>query len=429
MSDHSTAEWGGPEGKSSIFSGGINLGSGGSFFSPFADPAENPPEPAEKQTPAESQTRPAQPEAEPETNSKLIPIQTPQSQEPEELPENPLKAAEQEQRLEQARRKLEELRQKPPMLVYGSVQEAVEQPERTFEELRQELSEDFPELGNAGLVSWSVQYGNQTVSISRPAKETVSEAKKAIEDSPDFLESLTEPKKGKGKQPDFICKVKPFKKMETKGRMSRVYLYPPEGETASPIRIVPARDGRVYRISDTRAGQFITPSGPVPELAELRPGFWPKLPLIPLSLLCQVIAFFRQVMAGSDDKPEALAHILYDLEEERYVVRIPRQRVSRISVEAEGSPEEERYLRYLDIHSHNTMPARFSPTDDKDELSTRLYGVAGRLDQFYPELSLRLSNGGVFHLVSPFQVFQGPSQAFPEEWLSCVKESDGRLAA
>jgi PRTRC genetic system protein A len=48
----------------------------------------------------------------------------------------------------------------------------------------------------------------------------------------------------------------------------------------------------------------------------------------------------------------------------------------------------------LDLHSHHTMPAFFSKTDDADEQGGRLYGVIGHLDQPEPQLALRLGGYG-----------------------------------
>jgi PRTRC genetic system protein A len=44
----------------------------------------------------------------------------------------------------------------------------------------------------------------------------------------------------------------------------------------------------------------------------------------------------------------------------------------------------------LDLHSHQTLPAFFSSTDDGDEREGRFYAVIGRLDRPNPELVLRL---------------------------------------
>ncbi len=44
----------------------------------------------------------------------------------------------------------------------------------------------------------------------------------------------------------------------------------------------------------------------------------------------------------------------------------------------------------LELHSHNTMPAFFSKTDDADEQGGRFYAVIGHLEQANPEIVLRL---------------------------------------
>jgi hypothetical protein len=48
----------------------------------------------------------------------------------------------------------------------------------------------------------------------------------------------------------------------------------------------------------------------------------------------------------------------------------------------------------LDLHSHHTMPAFFSSTDDRDERGGRFYAVMGRLERPRPELILRLGAYG-----------------------------------
>lgn len=67
---------------------------------------------------------------------------------------------------------------------------------------------------------------------------------------------------------------------------------------------------------------------------------------------------------------------------------------------------EERYVIVADVHSHNTMDARFSEIDDEDECATRIYVVVGRLNSFFPDISVRVSNGHKFLDVDPYQIFQ-----------------------
>ena len=88
----------------------------------------------------------------------------------------------------------------------------------------------------------------------------------------------------------------------------------------------------------------------------------------------------------------------------------------------DGLPEE-RYLHYADIHSHNSMEAKVSPVDDQDERATRIYMVVGRLDRFFPDISVRMSCGGTFQELDPATVIEGLGSVFPREWRDNVSTS------
>ena len=60
-----------------------------------------------------------------------------------------------------------------------------------------------------------------------------------------------------------------------------------------------------------------------------------------------------------------------------------------------------------EFHSHGRGRAFFSKTDDRDELGFRIYGVVGRVDTPWPELSLRVGVYGHFASVRWGQVFNG----------------------
>ena len=60
-----------------------------------------------------------------------------------------------------------------------------------------------------------------------------------------------------------------------------------------------------------------------------------------------------------------------------------------------------------EFHSHGHSRAFFSKTDDKDEQGFRVYGVAGRLNKYRPELRLRVGVYGHFAPVQWSQVFEG----------------------
>ena len=61
-----------------------------------------------------------------------------------------------------------------------------------------------------------------------------------------------------------------------------------------------------------------------------------------------------------------------------------------------------------EFHSHGSSRAFFSATDDRDEQAFRIYGVAGRLNDPLPQLSLRVGVYGHFAPVGWSQVFDGP---------------------
>ena len=83
--------------------------------------------------------------------------------------------------------------------------------------------------------------------------------------------------------------------------------------------------------------------------------------------------------------------------------------------------DEEKFPLVMEIHSHNTMPAVFSPTDNKDERMTRLYAVVGKLDHFFPDIKVRCSVGGKFVEISPNDVFESMESDFPSAWKEAVE--------
>ena len=50
---------------------------------------------------------------------------------------------------------------RPPVFSYGGIKEPLQNSAQTFEELRQRKAEDFPELEEAGAVSWRIKYGER----------------------------------------------------------------------------------------------------------------------------------------------------------------------------------------------------------------------------------------------------------------------------
>lgn len=332
--------------------------------------------------------------------------------------ENPIAAAFERKTAENTKKGLLE---KPPVFYHKGVKEDIEDASMTFEELRIRKSEDFTDLEEGKRVSWSVEYCGIRKEVKDPKGTTIISMKETIERSREFLEAL---KKSKEKYP--CCYVKPKVEMKTKGNAAYKGKFGSLEEARASdkvICLIPARDGRIYELRKMEQGEFIAPKNNVVDLSEIRAGFTPALPKIPAQLMGEIVAFFRTFMTENEEN-EALALIYWDKEEKRFFAYVPKQSVCKEEVEADlrGCPydDEERYICYADIHSHNSMDAFFSGKDDRDERSTGLYLVLGELDHFYPEIKARIFCGDSFVPIDPNLVIEGLEQPFPKEWLEQV---------
>ena len=313
---------------------------------------------------------------------------------------------------------------KAPIFSYGSAKEPIEDASITFEELRIRKADDFPELESGKSVSWRVKYGTVTKSVTDPNADTVAKLKEEIERSKAFLDGLKKAKTDKDRNPD--CLVSPVVIAKSKGIAAYAGVFPSvEAARASDkvICILPANDGKIYEMRKSELGEFIAPKHKVVDFAEVRAGFTPALPLIPRELMGQIISFFRSFM-NEGMEYEAMVFLYWDRQEKEFVVYVPKQTASKASIHADladNTLPEDRYLHYADIHSHNSMPAKFSGIDDADERATRLYIVVGRLDRFYPDVTARVSCGGTYLPIDPHLVMEGVGEEFPAEWLDQVE--------
>ena len=131
-----------------------------------------------------------------------------------------------------------------------------------------------------------------------------------------------------------------------------------------------------------------------------------KLPRIPGHILQDILADARQ-----DISREFMYLVRFDALTGRYVIDRPEQNGTGIHVGYNPSANSD---VVLEIHSHHTMPAFFSPTDNRDEQGGRWYAVMGRIHQEQPQLALRLGMYGqwafnlpgtvLFEHLGPFEV-------------------------
>ena len=310
---------------------------------------------------------------------------------------------------------------KLPVFSYAGVTEEVEDTSITFEDLRIAKSEDFPELDDGKRVTWTVEYGKISKPISAPKKTEIAKCKSEIEASKEFLDAL---KKAKDKSP--VCKLVPKVTAQSKGAMPQYKgvfsSFDAAEQGGKMISLFPSGDGRVYEMRKTEMGRFITPVSETNAIQKVRAGFIPALPLIPAESLFYILRFFKYMAhMGSY---EALANIYWDKQEEKFVIDIPEQTVTPTSVSGKISAEynSDRYIHYVDIHSHNNMNAFFSKTDNRNEKAARVYAVVGKISGFFPEIKVRIANSRSFVEIDPSVVFESivSVRNFPEQWKSAV---------
>lgn len=190
------------------------------------------------------------------------------------------------------------------------------------------------------------------------------------------------------------------------------------------LNIVASRDGRLYEIRHSALGTISVPASEntLRKLNEVPTGFLFSLPKIPGELLEMIVSFFR-FYCTTWQRNEAMLRILWHPTEHFYTLNCPVQTVSEATVHAELETIDP-FIEVMQIHSHNSMPAFFSSTDNEDEQQFLLYGVVGNLAESIPELILRVGVNGQFFTLSPEQIFTPFSlsveRSFPSDWISQI---------
>lgn len=303
------------------------------------------------------------------------------------------------------------------MFVYGKAKDPITDRDCTFEDLREKYESDFPELAESKKVEWSVTYGKETKTITNPGSDKIYDVKAEMEKSKKFIEGIKKGKSEAEKNPE--CIVKPRIKAQSKGEVIHLSSYKEFCSTeeeahgsSKAIVLLPSSDGRVYQMRKTPVGTFTAQAGNLPEFPEVKPGFQMGLPKIPMHLLMFIWDFFAKLSERYE--LEALVHILYDMHSKEYTVRVPKQKLTHVSVDSVLDEEyPDHLIHVMDIHSHNTMPAKFSAVDDADEKPTRLYAVMGMLHRAFPDICVRASCAGHFIPVDPIDVFDTKATNFP----------------
>lgn len=133
-----------------------------------------------------------------------------------------------------------------------------------------------------------------------------------------------------------------------------------------------------------------------------------NLPKMPYRILYDAMHFFWDVYVLK--KSEAIVLVYYD-PDEGYSMEVPKQRATGSVVEFDREFNDK--LLVMEFHSHAGFPAFWSYQDDADELSHRLYAVAGNLSDFQYDaahLIVRAGTGGYHLKVNPAEVFEMPKK-------------------
>lgn len=181
---------------------------------------------------------------------------------------------------------------------------------------------------------------------------------------------------------------------------------------ADKVNYVISNNGEVFEVRETDLGRFTAPTKKVLGAQKVEASFVPKLQKkIPFELLNQIVQFFKDVSEEINEH-EAMIQVFYDVKKEEYFLHCPIQRTSKTLVSYTQNPEytaSPDYIYVMDIHSHNTMNAFFSGTDDANEQETRLYGVVGRVDKATPDILFRGSCQGNFFPLEMSEVIEMPT--------------------
>lgn len=174
----------------------------------------------------------------------------------------------------------------------------------------------------------------------------------------------------------------------------------------SLIEIVAAGDG-IFKVNNHKVFTLITKISDEKNkqlddyLVGRNIGFNLQVPKVPFAAIKIIYSFFFDIFEGVNNtsaESEAMAQVFFAKEgyaefisqqvdeikngvipvDEQFFVYIPPQSISHANVTYDRTAIlEGNYVCVLDIHSHDSMSAFFSGTDDADEQEPRFYGVFG----------------------------------------------------
>ncbi len=174
--------------------------------------------------------------------------------------------------------------------------------------------------------------------------------------------------------------------------------------------------GGVYLRAKRAGMEVLLPvaAGEIRGLPRLDPYLRLDYPPVPWPQVIKMVDLARQALDTYGQPLEKLFHLSFDGEETwSWRLEVPAQVQTAGSVRPLSSGAGSSYERaILELHSHHSLAAFFSDTDDRDEArSFRLFAVLGRIFDSRPEIRVRVGVFGYFWQVEARQVLDIP------EWL------------
>lgn len=145
-----------------------------------------------------------------------------------------------------------------------------------------------------------------------------------------------------------------------------------------------------------------------------------NIPKPKLEVFEEILEMFKYVYKKT--KWELCVNLYYDTKQHQFEISLNDQIVSGISAKYKYDEKfemSERFIRYLQIHSHNSMAANFSCVDNNDENCSTLcyYGVIGKLtseSKFYNvDTCFRFWSGIRFINVDFEEIFEIKTKSTP----------------
>lgn len=206
-----------------------------------------------------------------------------------------------------------------------------------------------------------------------------------------------------------ICNEEDFENV--KGQFSEIYIYTVSGI----LKFVKLKYDRYICLKVTEI------PGQTSNLREAL-NFLPagKVPYI---IFQQIVAFFKKVIEVKKSSVEAHVHILWN-PTAGYHLSVPNQRVSAASVTYDFSHIGKDDIIVADFHSHNSMGAFYSGTDENDDKNKTYYtGVIGKLNLPKYEYKLRFNLNELKHNCELDELFDIGEEAVevPDAWLECIQ--------